>query len=137
MKRNKNTYQKIADRFKVKQGYVKDILKIGRTKPENFPLMRRGRLSRYASVNDAKKEEEGELPEVPRVQAPVYFSSPSLDINLIEGGYQLKSDPPQVEEEPREVLQQLEEHTIQFACPGGCKHEYIINLKNMSYEQVR
>jgi len=83
-KRNPTTVDIIAKKFKVKPSYVRSILKIGRVKPLNFIRMREGRMSVYAAYNDAKKEEKGDMPEVPKVKEVVYYQTSSHNVGDIQ-----------------------------------------------------
>lgn len=155
-KRNLTTNELIAKKFNVKPNYVKCILKIGRVKPINFERIKKGRMAVYVAYSDALAEERGAQPNVPAVKPVMYFDPNTGTISdrstNVADEIQLAVNSAQDDQEKNsavehtvnstqddlksDVLQRLELGIIRFKCPGGCQHEFIINHKTLTYEQV-
>lgn len=70
-----NIYDRIGRDLHISGNKVKHLRKVGLVNPLYFERMEVDRCSLYGAYLNCKKEEKGEMSEVPTVKAPVYFSS--------------------------------------------------------------
>lgn len=73
--RNATIVEKIAKLFGKSSSYVKHILKIGKVNPEYFELITNEKFSVFGAYSACIAEARGELPSVPKVKTPVYYTS--------------------------------------------------------------
>ena len=74
-KRNAAIYEKIGKLFGKSSSYVKHILKIGRVNPEYFERITNGKFSVFGAYSACIAEARGDIPPVPKVKTPVYYTN--------------------------------------------------------------